>query len=604
MTTSEQFHIEEVLASYWRVTFDNGPVNLLDPDTVDQLGALIARVENDPDLTVIVFRSDKPGYFMAHWDFLSDSGRVARMAPGPTGLNPYLDNFVRLSRLPVTTNSEIRGRARGAGSEFVLATDIRFASETAVLGQFEVGTGAVPGGGPMARLGRLVGRGRALEILLGGDDIPAALAAQYGYVNRVIPDAEIEGFTDAFARRIAAFDKVAVAGIKKLVDTATLPKDDEFGPGLQAYFATAGRPENQPFARLLLNNGLQQPDGIETNLGTVIGKLRQNRLRKEILMSTSSTRLPTPEGLGSVAGAPNLPVGFTDTFTSRYVDTGALRLHAVIGGDGPPLLLVHGWPQTWYAWRMVMPTLAKDFQVVAVDQRGVGLSDKPRDGYDTGAQARDMVGLMDALGHQRFAMYGTDTGMPIAYALAADYPDRLDRLVVSEAPLPGISPSPPLFVPPLLNARLWHLMFNQLPAAVNEALVRGREDVFFGAEFDASAGTKKLPDDAVRYYIDILASDAVALRGSFEFYRALGTTIAQNEQRKTRRLTLPVLAMGGAESGGEGIGKAMKLAADDVQTTVLPGAGHWVAEQAPKEMLAALTAFLDPYRIGAATAHS
>jgi len=184
---------------------------------------------------------------------------------------------VRLSRLPVATISEIRGRTRGAGSEFVLATDIRFASEKAVLGQFEVGVGAVPGGGPMARLGRLVGRGRALEILLGGDDIPAGLAADYGYVNRLIPDTEIEDFTDAFARRIAAFDKGAVAGIKKLVDVATLPDNEEFAPGLQAYFATAGRPENRPFAQLLFENGLQQPDGIETDLGTAIGKLRQNR---------------------------------------------------------------------------------------------------------------------------------------------------------------------------------------------------------------------------------------------------------------------------------------------------------------------------------------
>src|SRR6185437_11725561 len=261
-----------LLAGYLR----QGPVNLLDPDTIDQLGALIAQVESDPDLTVVVFRSDKPGYFMAHWDFLSDTTRVAAMRPGPTGLHPYLDNFIRLSKLPVATISEIRGRARGAGSEFVLATDIRFASETAVLGQFEVGVGAVPGGGPMARLARLAGRGRALEILLGGDDIPASLAAEYGYVNRVIPDAEIEDATDAFARRIAAFDKVAVTGIKKLVDVATLPANGEFAPGLQAYFTTSGRPQNQPFAQLLLKNGLQQSDGIETDLGTAIGKLRQD----------------------------------------------------------------------------------------------------------------------------------------------------------------------------------------------------------------------------------------------------------------------------------------------------------------------------------------
>jgi enoyl-CoA hydratase/carnithine racemase len=276
MSTAEQFRVEEVFPSYWRVTFDNGLVNLLDPDTVDQLGALVTRIEDAPDLTVVVFRSEKPGYFMAHWDFLSDAARVAAMQPGPTGLHPYLDNFVRLSRVPAATISEIRGRTRGAGSEFVLATDIRFASDQEILGQFEVGVGAVPGGGPMARLGRLVGRGRALEILLGGDDISADLAAEYGYVNRVIPDAEIEDFTDRFARRIAAFDKTAVAGIKEHVNMATLPQDDELASGLQAYFATAGRPENRPFVGRLLEKGLQQPDGIETDLGTTIGDLRQN----------------------------------------------------------------------------------------------------------------------------------------------------------------------------------------------------------------------------------------------------------------------------------------------------------------------------------------
>ena len=276
MATTEQFHVSKVSSSYWRVTFDNGPVNLLDPDTLDQLAALITRIENDSDLTVVVFRSEKPGFFMAHWDFLADNARVAGMRPGPTGLHPYLDNFVRLSRLPLATISEIRGRTRGAGSEFVLATDIRFASEHAILGQFEVGVGAVPGGGSMARLGRLVGRGRALEILLGGDDIPAELAAQYGYVNRLVPDIQIESFTDTFARRIASFDRVAVTGIKKLVDVATLPDDEEFAPGLAAYFATAGRPENRPFFQLLLESGLQESNSIETDLGTTIGNLRQD----------------------------------------------------------------------------------------------------------------------------------------------------------------------------------------------------------------------------------------------------------------------------------------------------------------------------------------
>jgi pimeloyl-ACP methyl ester carboxylesterase len=309
-----------------------------------------------------------------------------------------------------------------------------------------------------------------------------------------------------------------------------------------------------------------------------------------------------PEGPGSVSGAPNLPDGFDDTFTSRFVDVGDLRLHAVVGGEGPPFLLVHGWPQTWYAWRMLMPALANDFQVVAVDQRGIGLSDKPRDGYDTRTLADDMVAVMETLGHDRFALYGTDVGMPIAYAVAADHPERVERLVVSEAPLPGISPSPPLFLPPPLNARLWHLAFNQLPAEVNEALVRGREDIFFGAEFDASAGTNKLPDEVVRYYLDTV-SNSESLRGSFEFYRAIPTTSAQNAERMTTRLSMPVLAIGGAESLGEAAAGTMKLVADDVQGVVVPAA-HWVAEQAPAELLAALIEFLAPYREGAAVAHA
>jgi pimeloyl-ACP methyl ester carboxylesterase len=313
---------------------------------------------------------------------------------------------------------------------------------------------------------------------------------------------------------------------------------------------------------------------------------------KGILMNSSST--PTPQGPGSVSGAPNLPEGFTDTFTSQYVDAGELRLHAVVGGNGPPLLLVHGWPQTWYAWRMVMPALAQDFQVIAVDQRGVGLSDKPGSGYDTGTLANDMVALMDALGYPRFAMFGTDTGMPIAYALAADHPDRLDRLVVAEAVIPGVTPSPPLLAPAQVNDRLWHFAFNRL-ADINEQMVRGREDIYFGYII-ASKAANKLPDYAVKHYVDTLAADPDALRGSFELYRAFDATIAQNQQRKDQRLTLPVLAIGGAGGLGEGVGNTMKLVANDVKSVVIRGSGHWIAEEAPDDVLAALTGFLAPYR--------
>ncbi len=314
---------------------------------------------------------------------------------------------------------------------------------------------------------------------------------------------------------------------------------------------------------------------------------------------TASTDLPEATGRGSVSDVPELPEGFTDTFTSRYVDAGDLQLHAVIGGEGPPLLLIHGWPQTWYAWRMIMPSLANDFEVIAVDQRGIGLSDTPEDGYDLGSLAEDLVGLMDSLGHQRFAMYGTDTGMPIGYALAADHPERVERVIVSEAFIPGISPSPPLVIPGPLNARLWHIPFNRLEPEVNEELVRGKEDVYFGAEFAASAG-HPLPDRAVAYYVEALASRPDALRGSFGWYRAIDATIEQNQQRKERRLSMPILGIGGALSGGEMAADTMKLVADDVQSVVLPDSGHWVAEEAPEALLAAVTEFLAPYKEGAA----
>jgi pimeloyl-ACP methyl ester carboxylesterase len=312
----------------------------------------------------------------------------------------------------------------------------------------------------------------------------------------------------------------------------------------------------------------------------------------------SAIDLPVVEGPGSVSAAPNLPAGFTETFSSRIVDTGDVRLHAVIGGDGPPLLLIHGWPGSWYYWRLVMPALARDFEVIAVDQRGIGLSDKPEDGYDTGTLANDLVGLMDALGHERFSVVGVDTGMLIGYALAADHPDRVVRVALGEAPLPGITPPTPLVLPDAVVDRLWHIPFNQLKET-NEKLVAGREDIYFGAEFSASAGTKKLSDAAVRYYVDGL-SNPEALHGSFQLYRAFGATTAQNLERKTRRLQMPVLAMGGEQSVGSMAADTMKLTADDVQTLVISGIGHWLAEQAPEELVEALDEFLAPYRDGSA----
>ena len=316
----------------------------------------------------------------------------------------------------------------------------------------------------------------------------------------------------------------------------------------------------------------------------------------------SSTEMSIPEGPGSVSGAPNLPAGFTDTFTSRYVDTGDVRLHAVIGGDGPPLLLVHGWPETWYAWRLLMPALARDFTVIAVDQRGIGLSDKPADGYDTGTLAGDLVALMDALGHERFAVVGHDTGFAISYALAADHPDRVDRVALAEIPgPPATAASPPAFVPASINNRLWHIPFNRVET-LPEQLISGREDIYFGYEFAIQGG------DAARRSGRLLRrprsptpTPSAAASGSTG--RSTPPS-PRTTSASSRPLTMPVLAIGGAASYGAHVGEVMTALADDVQSAVIAGAGHWVAEQAPEELLAALTAFLAPYAEGWSEAHT
>lgn len=287
-----------------------------------------------------------------------------------------------------------------------------------------------------------------------------------------------------------------------------------------------------------------------------------------------------------------LPDGFLDVFTSRLVEVNGLRLHAVTGGDGPALLLIGGWPQTWYAWREVMPALARQHTVVAVDSRGAGLSDKPDDGYDAGTLAADLVALMAALGHDRFDVVGHDIGTWTGYALAADHPERVGRLAILEAVIPGLTPSPPFFGPAAVNLKLWQFGFNRL-TDLNEELVRGRERLFFGWQFATKAATRTaIPAYAVDVYVDAITADPRALRASFAYYRALDETIAQNEQRSKTRLTLPVLALGGALWSGANAAQTMRLAADDVTGVVLDDCGHYPAEEQPARFVEILEDFL------------
>lgn len=270
------FTIDRRSPSYCGVTFNHPPINTITATTVAELAELVGLIEQDADLNVVVFDSANPNFYLAHYDAEHDPARTAALGVGPTGMHAWLDLLVRLSRAAVVSIASIRGRARGAGSEFILACDMRFASrENTLVGQPEVGLSVVPGGGPMARLSRLVGRGRALEILLVADDLDGPRAEQYGYVNRVIADNQLDNEVEAIASRLARFDHEAIARTKSYVDRVTLPLDSEFAPALADFFELLGRPPQQAqFARLEAL-GLNIDSDLERSLGRrVVESLR------------------------------------------------------------------------------------------------------------------------------------------------------------------------------------------------------------------------------------------------------------------------------------------------------------------------------------------
>jgi enoyl-CoA hydratase/carnithine racemase len=266
--------------AYWRVTLDHPPLNIFGPETIPELNEIITAMEADEHLKVVVFDSSVAGFFMTHYDFLARPEDTTRLPPGPLGLGPLNDMLVRLSRAPVVSIASIRGRATGVGSELALACDMRFASrEKAILSHFEVGAGVVPGGGPMARLPRLMGRGRALEVLLGADDIPGDLAERYGYVNRSFPDSDLDAFVESLAGRIASFDKQAISETKRFADVASLPPDFEIAPEWAVCLASIGRPAAQGRIKMLIERGLQKSGDVENRLGYHVGRLGDGETR-------------------------------------------------------------------------------------------------------------------------------------------------------------------------------------------------------------------------------------------------------------------------------------------------------------------------------------
>jgi enoyl-CoA hydratase/carnithine racemase len=257
---------ERAGSAYWRVTFDNPPFNLYDPEVEGCLTQIVDQLEADREVKVVVFDSDVPDFFMAHLNL----GRVPEFGEGmPT----WFDLMGRLGSAPFITVAKIRGRARGIGNELAMALDIRFASrENATVGQLEIGTGIIPGCGGMQRLWRLVGRARALEIIASGEDFDADTAERYGWVNRSIPDAELDSFVERFARRVGSFDAEALVAVKEILNEESPP------PTAERLRAT-----NERFSQLLARESVQQliqqlgqatPEAIldlELNMGARIG---------------------------------------------------------------------------------------------------------------------------------------------------------------------------------------------------------------------------------------------------------------------------------------------------------------------------------------------
>ena len=273
-TEKAQIRHTRVSSAYWRVTFDNPPLNVMGPQFVREMREIIKAVEADEEVKVLVFESAVEGFFLNHSDFNADMKDLTSMPQGPTGLEAWPDILVRITRMPVVSIALIRGRATGNGSEIALACDMSFASrEKALLSQWEVGVGLVAGGGPMARLPRQIGRQRALEVLLSSNDIGGDLAEAYGYVNRSLPDGELDGFVDALAKRIASFDKWAIANTKLLVSAASLPPDVKIAAGWDTCMASIPRPAAQGRIKALFEQGFHKPGDAEDRLGFYVGRL-------------------------------------------------------------------------------------------------------------------------------------------------------------------------------------------------------------------------------------------------------------------------------------------------------------------------------------------
>jgi enoyl-CoA hydratase/carnithine racemase len=263
--------------TFWRVTFNNPPINVIGLEMMRDLKALLTELEQNDTVNVVLFDSADPDFYIAHYDVTVDNDE-AETLPKATDYTAWVDITVRMSKLNAVTIAAIRGITRGAGSELVLAMDMRFASlEKAKLAQVEIALMAVTGGGASGRLPSLAGRGRTMEILLGGEDFDGGLAERYGYVNRAIPDAQFEDFVNDFAKRVSGWDHRAIVEVKEFVNKYTRLPDAEYPLHSDAYWAAVSRPEVGGIVERLMKNGMQERGPLEYNLGRDIAGIAQGQ---------------------------------------------------------------------------------------------------------------------------------------------------------------------------------------------------------------------------------------------------------------------------------------------------------------------------------------
>ena len=267
MSDPSQFTIDRTHPGRWTVTFSNPPINMFVPATIVELAALMTDLEADPSVKVVVFQSANPDFFVAHLD-------VSKAAAQPEVLGVWRDIVLRLASAPVVSIAKIRGRTRGIGNEFALACDMRFASrQNALLGNPEVGVGLVPGGGALEWLPRLVGRSRALEIVLSGDDFDADIAERYGWVNRALDDGDLDAFVDTLTRRLATFDRATLAAAKAQINRFGTPTATELQSSTDMFFATLALPGAQSRRVKIRDIGYGIPSDFEFNFGRYLPAL-------------------------------------------------------------------------------------------------------------------------------------------------------------------------------------------------------------------------------------------------------------------------------------------------------------------------------------------